>query len=79
MSLEIFSVSGTPPSSDIVFGPYPTVVEQHDGNTVLVVQASSYTKYLGNLTVYYDEDGKVVDYEGVPIYIENDVPQGWSF
>lgn len=48
-----FLYSGVEPVSDLVVGPYPTVVEQDTGKRVLVVQAYRYTKYIGklNLTV----------------------------
>ena len=32
-------------------GPYPTVVKTEAGNTVLIVQAMSFTKYLGHIKV----------------------------
>uniref|UniRef100_A0A1B0GP29 5'-Nucleotidase C-terminal domain-containing protein n=1 Tax=Phlebotomus papatasi TaxID=29031 RepID=A0A1B0GP29_PHLPP len=36
---------------------------------LLIVQASAYTKYLGDITVYFDEAGEVADYNGAPIYL----------
>lgn len=66
-----------PPGPDTPGGPYPTIVQsERTGNTVLIVQASAYTKYLGNITVYYDSDGEVVDYSGAPIFLDNDLPFG---
>lgn len=41
-----------------------------------MVQASAYTKYLGDITVYYDENGEVVNWAGAPIYLENSITPG---
>ena len=52
------------------------VQQQGSGRKVLVVQASAYTKYLGNLTVRFDAQGEVASWEGNPIFMSNDKPQG---
>ncbi|XP_073831490.1 apyrase-like [Musca autumnalis] len=67
----------TPPGfPDTPRGDYPTVVTHTpSGHRVLIVQAGAYAKYVGNLTVYFDDEGNVVDYAGDPIYMSNDVPQ----
>lgn len=44
-----FLYTGTPPDTDFVEGPYPTVVEQKSGKKVPVVQASAFSKYMGIL------------------------------
>lgn len=64
---------------DIPIGPYPTVIENTEKKRVLVVQASSYTKYLGNITVFYNRRGEVVDWSGAPVFLGTAVPQGKSF
>ncbi|XP_066247958.1 apyrase isoform X2 [Euwallacea similis] len=65
-----------PPGPDTPGGPYPTIVTStRTGKNVLIVQASAYTKYLGNITVYYDSEGEIADYSGAPIYIEHDLPK----
>nr|XP_023023869.1 apyrase [Leptinotarsa decemlineata] len=58
------------PGPDIVQGPYPTIVKSKHGHNVLVTQASAYCKYLGNITVFLDESGEVVDYSGSPIFLD---------
>lgn len=42
---------------------------------MLIVQAAAYAKYVGNITLFFDDDGNVVSYEGAPIYMSRDVPQ----
>lgn len=45
-------------------GPYPTMVENPQGYQVPVVQAASYSKYLGGLKVAFDDNGVVRDATG---------------
>ncbi len=51
-------------------GPYPTVVNSPSGDTVLVVSAFEWGKYLGRLDVTFTADGKVAGYVGAPIFID---------
>lgn len=51
-------------------GPYPTLVAGPDGVDVPVVQAYAYSKYLGHLTLTFDDDGKVTKIEGAPILMD---------
>lgn len=46
-----FLYNGQAPSIEIPRDEYPTVITQTSGKKVLVVQAYSFTKYMGNLTV----------------------------
>lgn len=64
-----------PPGTDTPRGEYPTILERQDGKTVLITQASCYTKYLGNISVVYNSDGDVVSWNGAPIYLDTDSPQ----
>ena len=73
-----FMYSGTPPSTDRPRDEYPAVVKNDDGHTVLIVQASSYTKYIGSLTVYFDAAGKVAEWEGAPVFLDTEIEQGKS-
>ncbi|XP_055686001.1 apyrase [Lutzomyia longipalpis] len=59
------------PGPDYPRGEYPTIVQQsqHGNRRVLIVQASAYTKYLGDITVYFDAAGELVSYSGAPIYL----------
>uniref|UniRef100_A0A0A1XM32 apyrase n=1 Tax=Zeugodacus cucurbitae TaxID=28588 RepID=A0A0A1XM32_ZEUCU len=63
------------PGPDKPRGPYPTEVVHENGHRVLIVQAAAYAKYVGNITVFFDDDGNVVDYSGAPIYMGSDVPE----
>ncbi|KAG5325749.1 APY Apyrase, partial [Pseudoatta argentina] len=62
-----FLYSGSPPFIDTPQDEYPVVVTQNETDrTVLIVQAAAYAKYLGNLTVWFDDQAlkpwkKVVD------------------
>lgn len=72
---HLISFADNPPGPDRVGGPYPTVVQSKLGHNILVVQASAYCKYLGNITVLIDESGEMVDYSGEPIFLDTTVPQ----
>ncbi|XP_063227371.1 apyrase-like isoform X2 [Bacillus rossius redtenbacheri] len=67
--------TGTPPGGDVAAGPYPLVVTQASGKRVPVVQAYAFSKYLGNLTVLFDEQGEPVSWSGAPILMDSSVPQ----
>ncbi|MDK1482762.1 bifunctional metallophosphatase/5'-nucleotidase, partial [Sinorhizobium sp. 6-117] len=54
-------------------GPYPTMVDNPGGYNVPVVQAASYTKYLGDLVVTFDDSGVVKAAKGDPILIDSSV------
>jgi 5'-nucleotidase len=54
-------------------GPYPTLVKGPDGVEVPVVTAYSYGKYLGDLVVTWDDQGKVISAEGAPILMDASV------
>ncbi|MBB4186030.1 5'-nucleotidase C-terminal domain-containing protein [Sinorhizobium terangae] len=54
-------------------GPYPTMVENPGGYKVPVVQAGSYSKYLGDLVVTFDDSGVVKAAKGDPILIDSSV------
>lgn len=56
-------------------GPYPTEVKQASGRTVRVVQAYAYTKYLGKLHLTFDSDGEIVDCDGMPILLNQEIPR----
>lgn len=67
------------PGPDTPRGEYPSIVTQADGHKVYVVQASAYTKYLGDITFYFDDNGEILSYEGAPIYLDESVTPGrWS-
>jgi len=69
----LFTVNDTSPnpSTNTIEGPYPTVVKTEAGNTVLIVQAMSFTKYLGHIKVRFTDDGQVESWQGMPILLDN--------
>ncbi|RWE22916.1 MAG: LysM peptidoglycan-binding domain-containing protein [Mesorhizobium sp.] len=54
-------------------GPYPTMVDNPDGSKVPVVQAASYSKYLGEFKVVFDDNGVVKEASGDPIYLDKSI------
>ncbi|KAF4555690.1 Hypothetical protein D9617_2g056530 [Elsinoe fawcettii] len=52
-------------------GPYPTIVENKDGDEVFVVTAYRWGEYLGYIDLTYDSNGKVLEYRGAPIRLTN--------
>jgi 5'-nucleotidase len=61
-----------PPGPDRPQDEYPIVVKNNE-HTVLIVQASAYTKYLGDIVVYFDEVGEIDSWDGAPIYLDSSV------
>ena len=57
-------------TNEKAIGPYPTMV----GDTA-VVQAYAYGKYLGELSVTFDDDGKIISATGEPLVIDGDVAE----
>ncbi len=51
-------------------GPYPTEVTSPGGDTVLIVSAYEWGKYLGRINVTFTLDGEVRGYSGEPIFID---------
>ncbi|XP_068155450.1 apyrase isoform X3 [Drosophila tropicalis] len=70
-----FLYTGEAPGPERPAGDYPTEVIHSSGHRVLIVQASAYARYVGNITVYFDDNGDVLDYEGAPLYMGVDVPE----
>ncbi|RWM12027.1 5'-nucleotidase C-terminal domain-containing protein [Mesorhizobium sp.] len=54
-------------------GPYPTMVDNPDGYKVPVVQAASYSKYLGEFKVVFDDNGVVKEASGDPIFLDKSI------
>ncbi|KAK0053503.1 5-nucleotidase, partial [Biomphalaria pfeifferi] len=71
-----FLYNGTAPSNEKPEGVYPTVVDSQDkSHKVLVIQDYAYGKYLGELHVTFDDQGKVTSWSGNPVLLDNSVPQ----
>jgi 5'-nucleotidase len=56
-------------------GPYPTIVDNKDGDEVFIVTAYRWGEYLGYIDVTYDADGKILAYHGAPIHLTNTTEQ----
>ncbi len=56
-------------------GKYPTLVKAPDGTEVPIVTAQSYSKYLGDLTVTFDDAGKVTAATGAPRLLDASVAE----
>ena len=54
-------------------GPYPTMIDNPDGYKVPVTQAASYSKYLGEFKVIFDDNGVVKEAEGDPIFLDKSI------
>jgi 5'-nucleotidase/UDP-sugar diphosphatase len=54
-------------------GPYPTIIDNPDGYKVPVTQAASYSKYLGEFTVTFDDNGVVKEAKGDPIFLDKSI------
>ncbi|MBZ9813713.1 bifunctional metallophosphatase/5'-nucleotidase [Mesorhizobium sp. CA7] len=63
-------LSNTDPKAE---GPYPTMVDNPDGYKVPVVQAASYSKYLGEFKAVFDDNGVVKEASGAPIYLDKSI------
>lgn len=57
-------------------GEYPTVVTQQGGHKVLIVQAAAYTKFVGDIVLFFDAAGIIQRWEGNPVYLGADVVPG---
>ncbi len=60
-------LSNTDPKAE---GPYPTMVDNPEGYRVPVTQAASYSKYLGEFKVVFDDNGVVKEASGDPLYLD---------
>lgn len=54
-------------------GPYPTMIDNPDGYKVPVTQAASYSKYLGEFKVVFDDNGVVKEASGDPILLDKSI------
>ena len=54
-------------------GPYPTMVDNPDGYKVPVTQAASYSKYLGEFQIVFDDNGVVKSAKGDPLFLDKSI------
>ncbi|XP_059051895.1 apyrase-like [Achroia grisella] len=71
-----FLYDGEPPDSTVLTpqGPYPVVVD-NNGKKVPIVQAAAHLLYLGEIKLYFDNAGNLVEWNGKPHYIGNEIVQ----
>ncbi|RVE47544.1 hypothetical protein evm_007803 [Chilo suppressalis] len=69
--------NGPSPSNETVVGPYPVFIEPsaNKKHKTLIVQASAFTKYMGNLSVYFDFRGDYVKWDGGPIFLDRSIDE----
>ncbi|XP_041971871.1 apyrase-like [Aricia agestis] len=69
--------NGTAPSGEHVSGPYPILVEtEHNTeHKVLIVTAACFSKYLGNITTYFDREGNLKGFDGQPVFLNRSIPE----
>ncbi|XP_055626633.1 apyrase-like [Toxorhynchites rutilus septentrionalis] len=61
---------------DVIEGDYPLLVKSKNSSKMTpVVQAKAFGKYVGRLTVYFDNDGNLKYWEGYPVYVDGSVEQ----
>lgn len=60
-------------TDDKASGPYPTLVKNPSGIEVPIVTAYAYSKYLGDLTVNFNDQGVVTATKGAPILLDASV------
>lgn len=60
-------------TDDKAEGPYPTMIDNPEGYKVPVTQAASYSKYLGEFTVTFDDNGVVKEAKGDPILLDSSI------
>ncbi|XP_031571054.1 snake venom 5'-nucleotidase-like [Actinia tenebrosa] len=70
-----FLYSGNPIKEHSPKGPYPVVVDSssNPGQQVPVVQDYAFGLYLGRLEVEFNSEGKVTNWSGQPILLDNNV------
>ena len=61
--------------NDKAAGPYPTLVTNPAGTAVPIVTAGAYSRYLGQLTVTFDDAGVVKATSGAPQLLDQSVPE----
>ncbi|XP_060806709.1 apyrase [Amyelois transitella] len=68
--------NGPSPSGEAVAGPYPVFIENSaSGKEVMIVQASAFTKYMGNLTLSFDYLGRLIQWRGGPIFLNRSIEE----
>jgi len=69
--------SGTPPSIEKPYGPYPLYVTNVKNKAVPIVQAYANTKYVGKVVLKFDSNGDLVSVDGTPTLLNHEAKQGY--
>ncbi|KAF9003453.1 hypothetical protein BDZ89DRAFT_637895 [Hymenopellis radicata] len=56
-------------------GKYSMIMRNLDGEEVFAVTSYKWGEYLGLIDVVFDSDGRIVEYVGAPIYLDNHTAQ----
>ena len=66
---------GTPPSEEVPDGDCPFLVPTDDDPDIVVpiVHTHDFGKYLGRFDVTFDDDGRLIQWNGNPILLDEDV------
>ncbi|CAK1541700.1 unnamed protein product [Leptosia nina] len=69
--------NGESPSHEEISGPYPVIVEseKRPGHKIPIVTASAFTKYVGNLTTYFNRNGDLIHFDGEPVFLNRSIPE----
>ncbi|KAK3811436.1 MAG: Metallo-dependent phosphatase-like protein [Linnemannia gamsii] len=65
---------GNDPKDPLYGGPYPTKIKNLDGEETFIVQAYCWGRFIGNLDISFNPEGKIVLYAGNPVLVENSIP-----
>ncbi|KAL5243001.1 hypothetical protein ACI65C_010411 [Semiaphis heraclei] len=67
--------TGTPPSIEKPYGPYPLYVTNVKNKAVPIVQAYANTKYVGKVVLKFDSNGDLVSVDGTPTLLNHEAKQ----
>ncbi|CAI6346863.1 unnamed protein product [Macrosiphum euphorbiae] len=70
-----FLYSGTPPSIEKPYGPYPLYVTNVNNKKVPILQAYANTKYVGKVVLKFNSNGDLVSIDGKPTLLNHEAKQ----
>jgi 5'-nucleotidase len=70
-----FLYSGTEPSIEKPYGPYPLYVTNVKNKKVPILQAYANTKYVGKVVLKFDSNGDLVSVDGKPTLLNHEAKQ----
>lgn len=75
MQLSTYIFTGPSQDTEIPVTPYPLIVNRGE-KIVPIVQVYKDAKYLGKLVLTFDEENRLIDAVGAPIFLDQTIPQG---